>query len=62
LTQLTDAQKEQAKNDLLLRDLELRAEQLRQLKVWEPWKVAFAGMTAGGGLVAIGALIAKLIH
>jgi hypothetical protein len=44
-----------AGNDALLRDLELRAEQTRQMKPFKPWRLAMAfgaiflaGATVGG--------------
>jgi hypothetical protein len=55
----TPEQEQRAKWDLLLLDLELRAEQVRQLKRYEPWKALAALVTAGtafGSAVAAGIL------
>ena len=60
-TSPSDEQKQRAKWDLLLADLEYRQEQLRQAKQYEPWRLAFAGMTAGAVLFAAGAAFVKLI-
>ena len=60
----TEEQKQRAKWDLLLADLEYCQEQLRlarQEMVWRPWQVAFAGMTAGAALFGAGAAFIKLI-
>ena len=57
----TDEQKQRAKWDLLLADLEYRQDQLRQSKQYEPWRSAFAGMTAGAALFAAGAAFVKII-
>jgi hypothetical protein len=64
----TPEQEQRAKWDLLLLDLETRGEQIRQMKAfpagtYEGWKVAFAGMAAGGTLLAAGAaLMALILH
>lgn len=55
----TPEQEQRARWDLLLTDIELKQEQLRQLKTFEPWKLAFAG-TAGAALFAAGAAFVKL--
>jgi hypothetical protein len=50
----SDEQGQWAKWDLLLLDLERRAEQLRQLKTVEPWRLAIlaaAALFAAGGVV-----------
>ncbi len=57
----TPEQKQRAAWDLLLLDLEQRAEQVRQLKRYEPWRIAFAGMTAGAALFASGAALMALL-
>jgi membrane protein YqaA with SNARE-associated domain len=54
-------QQQRAKWDLLLLDLEQRAEQVRQLKRYEPWRLAFAGATAGAALFAAGAGVMALL-
>ena len=53
----SDEQKERAQWDLLLLDLEQRAEQNRQLRAYEGWRVAFLGMGAGAALLAAGAAL-----
>lgn len=53
-------QEQRAKWDLILTDIELKQEQLRQLRSFEPWKLAFSGMTAGAALFAAGAAFVKL--
>jgi hypothetical protein len=64
----TPEQRQRAEWDLLLLDMEVRAEQNRQMKAfpagtYEGWKVAFAGMAAGGTLLAAGAaLMALVLH
>jgi hypothetical protein len=57
----SEEQKQRAKWDLLLTDIEYRQEQLRQAKHYEPWRIAFAGMTAGAALFAAGAAFFKLL-
>jgi hypothetical protein len=62
-----EEQKQRAKWDLLLADLEARREQLRltrpedQESRFKPWQVAFVGMTAGAALFGVGAVIGGLI-
>ena len=60
------AQEQRARRDLLLLDLEHRAEQVRQLKPYEGWRLAipatiaaFAAVFAAGGVV--GGLIVKIL-
>ena len=62
----TQEQQQRARWDLLLLDLEHRAEQVRQLKPYEGWRLAipatiaaFAAVFAAGGIV--GALIVKIL-
>jgi hypothetical protein len=55
----TDEQRERAKWDLLLLDLEYRTEQLRQLKRYEPVKLVLT--TATTLVVVIGGLGAGVI-
>jgi hypothetical protein len=54
----TDEQQQRAKWDLLLLDIETRTVQLRQLKVYEPWRLAAA--LASASAVA-GSAVAALI-
>jgi hypothetical protein len=42
----TTDQREEAKHDLVLADLEKRLEEVRQLKAYEPWKLFAAILTA----------------
>lgn len=57
----TPEQRQRAAWDLLLTDLELRQEQLRQLKSYEPRRLLIQGLTAGGVLVGAGAAIGALL-
>jgi hypothetical protein len=60
----SEEQKQPAKWDLLLADLEHRQEQIRNTRTdtrLKPWQVAFAGMTAGAALFAAGAAFIKLL-
>lgn len=57
----SDEQLQRAKWDLLLTDIELRTEQLRQLKTFEGWRLVFAGMTAGAALLGAGGIVGGLI-
>ena len=61
IVQPTGEQEQRAKWDRLLIDIELKQEQLRQLRPYEPWKLAFSGMTAGAAFFAAGAAFVKLI-
>lgn len=54
----TPEQEQRAKWDLLLLDIELRTEQLRQLKRFEPWKLAASLSTAS---VVVGSAVAAAI-
>ena len=56
----TSEQQQRAKWDLLLADIEYRQEQLHQARHYEPWRLAFAGMTAGAALFAAGAAFVKV--
>jgi hypothetical protein len=59
----TEEQESRAKLDLLLLDIELRTEQVRQMKTFEGWRLAFAGLTAGAALLGAGAALgAILVH
>jgi hypothetical protein len=42
-------------------DIELKQEQLRQLRPFDPWKLAFSGITAGAAFFPAGAAFVKLI-
>ena len=46
----TPEQEQRAKWDLLLLDIELRTEQVRQLKRYEPWRLAATLLTVIIGL------------
>lgn len=56
----TDEQIQRAKWDLLLSDIEYRAEQVRQIKVFEPRRLLIQGLTAAAVLLAAGAAIGAL--
>jgi hypothetical protein len=56
----SDEQKQRAAWDLLLLDIETRAEQVRQLKAYTPQRLAFAGLAAGATLLAAGAALGGL--
>jgi len=59
----TEEQRQRAKWDLLLLDIEHRTEQLRATRQeihLKPWQVGFTGMTAGAALFAAGAAFMKL--
>ena len=44
-------QRDEAKHDLVLADLEKRLEEIRQLKTYEGWRLAFEGLTAGAAIM-----------
>ena len=56
----TAEQQQRAKWDLLLLDIETRTEQLRQLKVYEPRRLVFMGLTSGAALFGAGAAVATI--
>lgn len=62
----TAEQQQRAKWDLLLTDLELRTEQVRQLKRFEPWRLAAtlasASAIAGSAVAAAILWTAHLLH
>jgi hypothetical protein len=59
----TPEEEQRAKWDLLLTDLEVRLEQLRQLKTFEPRRLIIQGVTAGAAIFGSGAaLMALLLH
>jgi hypothetical protein len=57
----SDEQQQRAKWDLLLLDLEHRAEQVRQIKVFEPRRLLVQGLTAAAALMAAGGVIGGLL-
>ena len=61
IVQPTGEQEQRANWDRLLIDIELKQEQLRQLRPYEPWKLAFSGITAGAAFFPAGAAFVKLI-
>jgi len=72
ITLPTGEQEQRAKWDQLLTDIELKQEQLRQLRTIdydsklrqyrsEAWRLAFMGMTAGAALFGAGAAFIKII-
>jgi hypothetical protein len=50
VAQLTDAQKEEAKNDLLLADIELRLELVRSIRRYEDWRFVLQVLTVGAAI------------
>jgi hypothetical protein len=50
MTNLTDAQRAEAKNDLLLADIELRLEQIRSMRRYEDWRFVLQILTAGAAV------------
>ena len=64
MTMPPDEQQERARWDLLLLDLEHRAEQVGQLKTYEGWRLATPATTAAAVFAAggvVGGLIARLL-
>jgi hypothetical protein len=58
-----DEREQLARIDLALADIAMRQEQLKQLKTYEGWRLAFQGLTAGGAVFAAGAAVmAILLH
>jgi hypothetical protein len=59
----SDEQKQRARWDLMLADLEHRQDQLRAARDMrvKPWQIAFAALTAGAALFAAGAAFMKVI-
>ena len=57
----TSEQKQRAAWDLLLLDIEMRSEQLRQLKTFEPRKLLLSGITTGAAVFGSGAAFLGLI-
>lgn len=68
----TEEQKARARWDLLLSDLEYRAEQSRlaraqtelaQHEIWfKPWQAVFTGLAAGAGIFAAGAAVFRILQ
>lgn len=59
----TPEQQQRAAWDLLLLDIEVRSVQLRQLKTYEPWRLAATlGSAAAVGGTAVAALILWAAH
>jgi hypothetical protein len=54
-------QQQRAKWDLLLLDIEMRSEQLRQIRVYEPWRLWFTGIGAAAALLAAGGVVGGLL-
>jgi hypothetical protein len=54
MTLPSDEQRQRAKWDLLLVDIEHRTEQVRQLKTYEPWRLIFSGLTTGAAILGVG--------
>ena len=61
MAHLTLAQQEEAKNDLLLADIEMRLEQVRQLKSYEPRRLWIQAITALAALFGAGAAVGAVI-
>jgi len=57
----TPEQEQRARWDLLLLDLEHRAEQIRQLKTYEPRRLLIQGLTAAAVLMGAGAAVGALL-
>jgi hypothetical protein len=63
MVDLTDAQKAEAKNDLLLADIELRLEQIRSMRRYEDWRFVMQVLTAGAAIGGVlGIWIGFLLH
>jgi hypothetical protein len=61
VTHLTEAQREEARNDLILADIALKQEQLRTMKAFEGWRFVFQAMTAGAAVFGSGAAVGGLL-
>jgi hypothetical protein len=57
----TDEEKKRADWDLLLTDIELRLEQVRQLKTYEPVRLWVQALTVFAAVFAAGGVIGGLI-
>jgi hypothetical protein len=66
MTMPSDEQRQRAKWDFLLLDLEHRAEQVRQIKVFEPRRLLLQGLAAAAALMGaggvVGGLLVNLLH
>jgi hypothetical protein len=52
MVNLTDAQRAEAKNDLLLADIESRLEQIRAMRRYEDWRFVLQ-VAAIGGVIGV---------
>ena len=50
MADLTDAQKEEAKNRLILADIALKQEQLRVMRAFENWRFVLQILTVGAAI------------
>jgi hypothetical protein len=57
----TPEQEQRARWDLLLLDIELRAEQVRQSKAYEPRRIFAQMVTAAAALLGAGAALGALV-
>ena len=60
----TEEQKQRAKWDLLLLDLEHRTEQIRgarQDSALKPWQAVSAGLTAGAAILGVGIALGRWV-
>jgi hypothetical protein len=57
----TAEQKARAEWDLLLRDLELRAEQVRQTKAYEPRRLVIQALSAAAAVFIAGAAVGGVL-
>jgi len=57
----TVEQEQRAKWDLVLLDLELRAEQIRQMKTYEGWRLAIQATSAAAAVFIAGAAVGGLL-
>jgi hypothetical protein len=57
----TPEQEQRAKWDLLLADMERRAEEIRRLPTYEGWKLVAAGLTVGAAVMAAGMVTGAFI-
>jgi hypothetical protein len=58
---VTPEQKQRARWDLLLLDIEARTIQVRQLKQYKPWKIVATVVTAAAAFIGLGFALAKLL-
>jgi len=57
----SDEQRQRAAWDLILLDVELRTEQLRQMKAFEPKRMIIQGLTAAAALMAAGGVVGGVL-